>query len=354
MSSENKDHNNAEEVVGVASLGVRDLKALAKSMGVSVAGVCEKGELVSRVKAALGNGDSDFVSVSRVSAAKAKTKASSSTQESKPQSAAASSSAAASRRDAPSMGAAPDFSKLTPAQLKYQAACMRNNPDMVRRSNPHLSALTNEQLREAAKHMEMMADNPEMRQKTAEVMSNMTPDQLKKMQEMQSKLTPEQMGAMKIASQGGTLTDAQMDSLISLLKTNGDVLKDLAKAYMPNASDEQIESQIKALQGANPAHLKMALKSANVLAKVGKPAAKVYKKVDKVTGGYAKYIAIAIVLILLYIIAVYSWAILKWVYAWAFSSTAASGAASPPLPSQEVKQEPVLFADADNEDEFAF
>ena len=164
--------------------------------------------------------------------------------------------------------------------------------------------------------MEMMGDNPEMSRRND---TKMSPDQFHKLQEMQSKLTGEQMSAMQAASAGGTnLTDSQMDTLVDMLKTNGDVLKDLAKSYMPGMTDAQLEAQIKALQNANPAHLKMALKAAGTLSKVGKPAAKVYAKVDKVTGGYAKYIAAALAILVLYLLAVYTWAFLKWTYAASF------------------------------------
>jgi hypothetical protein len=71
------------------------------------------------------------------------------------------------------------MAKMDPSQMKAQAKALRNaNPDMIRRSNPHMRNLTNAQILEAANQMEQMASDPAMMKEAAEQMKNMSPEQL--------------------------------------------------------------------------------------------------------------------------------------------------------------------------------
>ena len=62
---------------------------------------------------------------------------------------------------------------------------MKNmDPATLRRSNPQMAAMSDEQIRASVQQMEMMADNPAMMKMAAEQMSSMTPDQIKQQMDM--------------------------------------------------------------------------------------------------------------------------------------------------------------------------
>jgi hypothetical protein len=78
------------------------------------------------------------------------------------------------------------LSKMSPEQLKYQAACIRKNPSAFRASQPALFHMTDTQILQAATQMEMMAANPSAFQAMQEQVKNMTPDQMERLRQAHS------------------------------------------------------------------------------------------------------------------------------------------------------------------------
>jgi hypothetical protein len=91
--------------------------------------------------------------------------------------------ASASTSSNNSTSALEQLSQMSPEQLHQQAQMMKcMNPAEIRRMNPGLSHMTDDQIRQAADQMEMMANNPAMMQQAKEQMKNMDPAELERLQ----------------------------------------------------------------------------------------------------------------------------------------------------------------------------
>ena len=195
--------------------------------------------------------------------------------------------------------------KLSPDQMRQNAAMMRKDPGLVRKSNPALANYTNEQIKELADQLEKMAENPEM-VKQAEQFMKMSP----KDREVFQKGAGDMMGNPdKIPD------DAQIDAMCKMLKSNPKLFKDMLKSngMFPGQTDEQIDSYIDQLQKMDASTLKTVISGTGKLQKYLKPLKEIYEKVDKATG-CAKYIAGFIALVLGALLLWLLWFVLKYVW----------------------------------------
>jgi hypothetical protein len=89
-------------------------------------------------------------------------------------------------------------------------------------------------------------------------------------------------------------------------------------------SDEQIDSYIDQMAKMDPATLKAVISGSQSMQKYAKPAMELYKKLDESTYGFAKYILGALLMIILYFVAIFSWRVISWIlralYALAFGT----------------------------------
>lgn len=121
-----------------------------------------------------------------------------------------------------------DMSKATPRQLLEQAAFLRKNPDLVRKSQPSMAHMSNEEIIDAAKQLEDLANNPNMMKEFKEswtkmsdeekdMLKNITPEQ----REQIKNLTPEQREQLK------NITPEQKKEMMKMAHMNPNNKKNL-------------------------------------------------------------------------------------------------------------------------------
>jgi hypothetical protein len=182
--------------------------------------------------------------------------------------------------------AADNLGNMNPDQLRQQARMMRTmDPNYIRQTNPQLAHMSDEQIRDAANQMEMMANNPQMMKQAADQIRNMDPAEL---QRMQAQMTGGNNGTTNSGSipantntplnvaPNGTPTPNQAEQAANMMSNmSPDQLRQQAqmlKTMDPNtirATNPQLahmtDEQIKQAAGqfemmaSNPAMMKMAM-----------------------------------------------------------------------------------------------
>ena len=173
----------------------------------------------------------------------------------------------------------------SPEMLRKQAREMSRNPDMVRRANPQFRNLTDAQIREQAREMEKMANNPEALREMMR-MQNM-PDEDKK------SLTRLQEGLQGIIPRD----EKWIDDSIKMVKANPNLLKSMFKGRIPKEAgmtEEQVLGFIDFVVSLSDWILKLAIQIINWCIEMRGPVGAYYQKADDMTLGCAKYILMAI------------------------------------------------------------
>jgi len=185
--------------------------------------------------------------------------------------------------------------------LLRQAREMKRNPGMIRRANPEMRKFTDAEIREHAKEMEKMANNPEMFHAMTSVQS-----------------MPEAERAALLQLQEGltgkvTRDDKWIADTIKLVKAQPDMLKNLFKgradANLP-VSEEQILGIIDYVVMCSDGFLTSAIKLINWAISMRGPAADMYQMVDTATFGCARYVVLGVMLLLIFYIGKIVWYLL--------------------------------------------
>eukprot|EP01038_Epipyxis_sp_PR26KG_P011909 gene11909-15933_t len=191
---------------------------------------------------------------------------------------------------------------LTPDQLRQNAAMMRRDPAMVRRSQPAFANMTDEQIKQYADQLEQAAADPAM-MKEVERMAKLSSEDRTDLQNIQEGLT----GIKPIDT-------AWIDNTIATLKRKPKMFKDMMKgkgAMLGGISDEQINSFIDVASKMEASTLKIIISGIRFLASLYKPGVDLYNVIDKYTFGMAKYIAMAVVALISYYLFYGLWLLLK-------------------------------------------
>ena len=204
----------------------------------------------------------------------------------------------------------------SPDQMRQNAAMIRKNPALVKKSNPQFAKMSNEELMQMADQMEKMAEDPDMYKQVSEQVNSMTPQERADIAKMQKD------GTLPKAPLGGSAADAvpqesQIASMAKMLKTNPVLFKKMMKqqgGMFANQTDEQIDSYIQQLSQMDEKQLKQIFTTGTWLQQYAGPAKEMYDKVDKATYGCARYILGIIVLIIGYYCVIFGWYVLKNVF----------------------------------------
>eukprot|EP00939_MAST-03C_sp_MAST-3C-sp1_P004989 g4989.t1 len=218
------------------------------------------------------------------------------------------------------------MSNMTPEQIKQQASAMKRNPSLVRQSNPHMAHMTNSQIIEAAEQMEALAGKTNLKE-MAEKMKNMTPEQMKSAMDMMKNMTPEQMKMARdmMGSGGGgggggskamdpsnmdlsklttNLTDKQIETMLKMLRTNKSGCVKMLRNHpslagsLKGVSDEMLEKQLDMFGNMSAASVRKMLGWIQTFQRATAP----FRALNRVSGGYALHICVALVSMLIYYI----------------------------------------------------
>ena len=193
----------------------------------------------------------------------------------------------------------------SPELLRKQAREMSRNPDMVRRANPQFRNMTDAQIREQAKEMEKMANNPAALREMMR-MQNMPDEEKKGLQRLQEGL------------QGQCPRDEKwIDDTIKTVKSNPNVLKMMFKGRVPpeaGISEEQIMGFIDFVVSLSDWILKLAIQVINWCIEISGPVGTAYKKADDMTLGCAKYLLMALAAMMVWYSTRHMWYILSMLF----------------------------------------
>ncbi len=208
----------------------------------------------------------------------------------------------------------------SPELLRKQAREMSRNPDMVRRANPQFRNMTDAQIREQAREMEKMANNPAALREMMR-MQNMPDEEKKSLQSLQEGL------------QGLRPRDEKwIDETIKTVKTNPNLLKMMFKGRVPpeaGLSEEQIMGFIDFVVSLSDWILKLAIQVINWCIEMSGPVGAAYKKADDLTLGCAKYLLLALVAMVAWYFSRLMWYLMSLAFGVAMSVyRSATGAAS--------------------------
>ena len=322
-------------------LSVKQIKQILKSKNIDYSNVVEKRDLILLVEE----------NVPTLTEAKEILNKKTSTSSSKPKNTNSTSNVFTKKR-------CEQMNRMTPAQMKQQAAMMRRNPGLVRRSNPQLATKSDAEIRQMADQLDMMAKNPEMFKRMQETMKNMTPEQMKAAQEMMNNMTPEQRAQaqqqfrnstssgtktnsnnkLDLSNLGANMSDSQIEMMLNMLKTNRKgciaMLRSqpaLAKS-LKGVSDEMLNKNLDMFANMNVTTVKRMIKVAST-----------FQSVHRATGGYTLHICIAILALMFYLI---------WVYFFASSSADVVDFVS--SGESEDTTSSVLIEELDESDEFDY
>ena len=186
---------------------------------------------------------------------------------------------------------------MTPEQLKEQARMMRSmDPDTIRRMNPALANMTDDQIRMAATQMEQMAENPEMMKFAKEQMKNMSQDDIRKMQ---------QTGTMPSGAAGGAggasgapdpqqmlrdLSPEQLKQMVKMMKQNPEMMRQMLPGGGMGMNQDQINKTLEALGNMDEAQLEQTLRAAQMFQQYTAPIENAWKKVNGLVGGQLRNI----------------------------------------------------------------
>jgi hypothetical protein len=197
------------------------------------------------------------------------------------------------------------FPAPTPENLRQQATMMRQNPDLVRQSNPAFANMSDKEIKQYADHLEKAADDPaSMRE--IEKMASLPASQREKIQQLQEGVSGQR-----------PMDDAWVDSLIDTLKTTPDLFKTMLKGQgklMGGVSDDQVGSFIDLIASLPKWALKSIFAVLRFLGQSAKPIGEAYAVADKYTLGMIKYVLIAIGIYIIYYWALFSLFVMKAIY----------------------------------------
>lgn len=241
-----------------------------------------------------------------------------------------------------------DVSKASPKQLREQAAFLRRNPDMVRKTQPAMAHMSNQEILEAAQQLEELANNPNMMKEfqeswgamtdeQKEMMKNITPEQREQLKnltpeqkEQLKNITPEQKKEMmKMAHmpdkqrknlqvfqdglQNG-IDEKWITAVTALLKKNPEIFKTMGKSMFPDLSDEQVDPYLDFIKGLDEYYIRLMLSVIMYMQWASKPVMKFYNDVDAWTYGNAKHIAMALAAIVMYFMAIVSFYVMRFLW----------------------------------------
>ena len=239
-------------------------------------------------------------------------------------------SSGASGAASPGMGSmggnAVNPENMTPEQLKEQARMMRSmDPDTIRRMNPALANMTDDQIRMAATQMEQMAENPEMMRFAKEQMKNMSQEDIRKMQ--QTGTMPAGVGAGAGAGAGPPnpqqmLRDSspeQLKQMVKMMKQNPEMMRQMLPGGGMGMNQDQINKTLEALGNMDEAQLEQTLRAAQMFQQYTAPIENAWKKANGLVGGQLRNI-----LLLLFALSV----VMLFRYLFFSSSASSAGVAS--------------------------
>eukprot|EP01040_Poterioochromonas_malhamensis_P000878 gene878-931_t len=138
--------------------------------------------------------------------------------------------------------------------------------------------------------------------------------------EKMSKLSADDRGLLQQIQEGLTgvkpIDDAWITMIIDALKKKPEVFKTLFKgkgAMFGGVSDEQVEGFIDMAHRMDKWMLKLIAYAIWYVSSAAKPLAEIYKKVDEYTFGTARYILMGLFAMIMYYVAIFSFAVVKWI-----------------------------------------
>lgn len=147
------------------------------------------------------------------------------------------------------------LANMSPEQLKYQAAMIRQNPSAFRASQPALRNMTDEQILQAAAQMEMMASNPTAFQAMKDQVKNMSPEQMERLRQSHA---ASGQNLRQEAADYGNLTPDQMRYRAECMRKHPEIVR-ASNPMMASLTDDQIRAaadQMEALAQSNPDFMK--------------------------------------------------------------------------------------------------
>jgi len=228
------------------------------------------------------------------------------------------------------------MSSLSPEQLKSQAAMLKSMPlETLRKTNPHMANMTDDQIKIAIEQMERMAEDPSMMKLAAEQMKNMDEKQFESMKSIfeggggsstsssTSKSTSSangQAGMADLMSDPSKMMESllsnpeQLSSMIKTMKQNPDLIKSLMRSQMgikddkgddtkPDPKMEQMEKAIDQFASMPDEHLDKYIKYANKAQRVFQPVLSSFNKAKNTLGVSSRTMIILINLFIFGVIA---------------------------------------------------
>ena len=146
---------------------------------------------------------------------------------------------------------------LTPDQLKQQASMLKSmSPSSVRSLNPAMADWDDSQIQMAAQQMEQMANNPMMMESFKKSIDNMSPESLEMMQKNANKTNGPSTASRNSDTPAGNLASpneainqlqnmspGQIKSMISMIKSNPMMLKEMLRSSGQETMASQLDEQ---------------------------------------------------------------------------------------------------------------
>lgn len=143
--------------------------------------------------------------------------------------------------------AADQLGNMSPEQLLQQARMMRTMPpSTIRKMNPQLANMSDEQIKMAADQMEMMANNPQMVKMASEQMKNMSPEDVQRMQNQMNN-----NGSATSRTPAATSSNTAARAATTTPSTNTGQAQQAAN-MMANMTPEQLKQQADMLKTMDP------------------------------------------------------------------------------------------------------
>lgn len=214
---------------------------------------------------------------------------------------------------------------MSPDQLRQQAAMLKSMPlDTLRRTNPQMANMTDDQIKMSIQQVEQMAENPDMMKMATEQMKNMSESDYESMKQMMGGLNASGGGPSASATSSnatgsnamaGLPTDPskmmesllqnpeQLNTIVKTMKSNPEMMKNLLGSQMgegkSDAQKEQFSKAIDSFAQMDDVQLQRYLKVANGVQRVAKPVLTAFGKVKETLGLSTKALVILINLMLL-------------------------------------------------------
>jgi hypothetical protein len=183
------------------------------------------------------------------------------------------------------------MANMTPDQLRMQSQMMKSTPPAeIRKLNPQLAHMSDDQILMAANQFQLMADNPDMMKMAMDQVKNMSPADLAKMQA--GAATPETMAnPAKILE---TMDPKALKQMMTTVQKNPEMLKQFAA--MSGMQEDHLAEGLEMFAGFGEEKLELALK---VVQKAQK-AKNIWTDVNTKTGGHLMKIVILVGIICVY------------------------------------------------------